>query len=317
MSQLEEEALSTEILPKGVTSTTGLFTISIRVRKSLPDFLHSVNLKYVKLGYHYLITHAVYLLTIPVLLLAASAEITSLGRYDLVHIWHHHVQYNHMLVLACSGLLVFLATVWFMARKRPVYLVDFACYKPADNLKVTREIFMRHSRLSGKFTEKTLEFQRRIMERSGVGEETYLPPSIIALPAYPCMKEARLEAEMVMFGALDELFQKTGVKPKDVGVLVVNCSLFNPTPSLSAMIINHYKMRGNVKSLNLGGMGCSAGLIAIDLAKDLLQVSICLWSVSDQFYISYDQLACQAFLAYRCLPVSTFDSCCLDFACQG
>ncbi|KAJ7558583.1 hypothetical protein O6H91_04G047300 [Diphasiastrum complanatum] len=85
------------------------------------------------------------------------------------------------------------------------------------------------------------------------------------------MKEARAEAELVMFGALDELFEKTKVKAKDVGILVVNCSLFNPTPSLSAMIINHYKMRGNIRSFNIGGMGCSAGIVALDLAKDMLQ----------------------------------------------
>ena len=76
-----------------------------------------------------------------------------------------------------------------------------------------------------------------------------------------------------MFGAIDDLLQKTGVKPKDIGILIVNCSLFNPTPSLSAMVVNHYKLRGNIISYNLGGMGCSAGLISIDLAKHLLQVS--------------------------------------------
>lgn len=75
-----------------------------------------------------------------------------------------------------------------------------------------------------------------------------------------------------MFGALDNLFSSTSVKPKDIGILVVNCSLFNPTPSLSAMIVNKYKLRGNIKSFNLGGMGCSAGVISVDLAKDLLQV---------------------------------------------
>ncbi|KAJ6745487.1 3-KETOACYL-COA SYNTHASE 11 [Salix koriyanagi] len=37
------------------------------------------------------------------------------------------------------------------------------------------------------------------------------------------------------------------------------------------MVINHYKLRGNILSYNLGGMGCSAGLISIDLAKHLLQ----------------------------------------------
>lgn len=38
------------------------------------------------------------------------------------------------------------------------------------------------------------------------------------------------------------------------------------------MIVNHYKLRGNIQSINLAGMGCSAGVISIDLAKDLLQV---------------------------------------------
>ena len=59
-----------------------------------------------------------------------------------------------------------------------------------------------------------------------------------------------------------------------VDILVVNCSLFNPTPSLSAMIINHFKMRSNIVSYNLAGMGCSAGVIAVNLAKELLQVSL-------------------------------------------
>ncbi|KAF2290073.1 hypothetical protein GH714_001760 [Hevea brasiliensis] len=37
------------------------------------------------------------------------------------------------------------------------------------------------------------------------------------------------------------------------------------------MVINHYKLRHNINSFNLGGMGCAAGVIAIDLAKDLLK----------------------------------------------
>ncbi|XP_037430212.1 3-ketoacyl-CoA synthase 2-like [Triticum dicoccoides] len=85
-------------------------------------------------------------------------------------------------------------------------------------------------------------------------------------------QEARQEAEAVMFGAIDNLLAKTGVRARDIGVVVVNCSLFNPTLSLSTMVINHYKLRGNVASYNLGSMGCSAGLISINLAKQLLQV---------------------------------------------
>jgi 3-ketoacyl-CoA synthase len=112
----------------------------------------------------------------------------------------------------------------------------------------------------------------RILERSGLSEETYCSEGMHAIPPEPTMANARTEAESIMFSALDNLFGATGVKPKDVGILVVNCSLFNPTPSLSAMIINRYKLRGSVRIFNLGGMGCSAGVITIDLARDMLQV---------------------------------------------
>jgi hypothetical protein len=78
-----------------------------------------------------------------------------------------------------------------------------------------------------------------------------------------------------------------------VDILIVNCSLFNPTPSLSAMIVNHFKMKSNVVSYNLSGMGCSAGVIAISLAKELLQV--CAWSDYPprvQKYAQYCGLPC-------------------------
>lgn len=140
----------------------------------------------------------------------------------------------------------------------------------------TRELFMDRSAQAASFTEENLAFQKKILERSGLGQKTYFPEAILEVPPNPCMAEARKEAEMVMFGAIDALLEKTGVKPKDIGILIVNCSLFNPTPSLSAMVVNHYKLRGNVLSYNLGGMGCSAGLISIDLAKQMLQVcSMC------------------------------------------
>ncbi|XP_068653645.1 3-ketoacyl-CoA synthase 11-like [Aristolochia californica] len=236
----------------------------------LPDFKQSIKLKYVKLGYHYLITHGMYLFLTPLLALIA-AQLSTLSFQDLHDLWDH-LRYNLISVILSSTLLVFLCTLYFLTRPRPVYLVNFACYKPDEARKCTRQIFMQRSSLTGSFTPENLEFQRKILERSGLGESTYLPEAVLNVPPNPCMAEARKEAEAVMFGALDELFEKTNIKPKDVGILIVNCSLFNPTPSLSAMLINHYKLRGNIKSYNLGGMGCSAGLISIDLAKDLLQV---------------------------------------------
>jgi 3-ketoacyl-CoA synthase len=78
------------------------------------------------------------------------------------------------------------------------------------------------------------------------------------------MEDARSEAELVIFSAMDSLLKKTRLNPKDIDILIVNCSLFSPTPSLSAMVINKYKLRSNIKSFNLSGMGCSARLISTD-----------------------------------------------------
>ncbi|KAK4346800.1 hypothetical protein RND71_033139 [Anisodus tanguticus] len=78
----------------------------------------------------------------------------------------------------------------------------------------------------------------RILERSGLGEETCLPPAIHYIPPTPTMETARNEAEVVIFYVIDDLMKKTGLKPKDIDILIVNCSLFSPTPSLSAMVVN-------------------------------------------------------------------------------
>ncbi|XP_057975708.1 3-ketoacyl-CoA synthase 4 [Malania oleifera] len=256
--------------PKAPGGGGGPVGVQIHHSRRLPDFLQSVNLKYVKLGYHYLISNLLTLCLVP-LMVVILVQASQMNPHDLRQLWLH-LQYNLVSVITCSTVLVFGSTVYIVTRPRPVYLVDYACYRAPDHLKVRFQQFMDHSKLTGDFEESSLEFQRKILERSGLGEETYVPEAMHSIPPQPSMAAARAEAEQVMFGALDNLFSSTSIKPKDIGILVVNCSLFNPTPSLSAMIVNKYKLRGNIKSFNLGGMGCSAGVIAIDLAKDLLQV---------------------------------------------
>nr|QYJ54442.1 3-ketoacyl-CoA synthase-like protein [Consolida ajacis] len=251
------------------SSATPTATVQLKQTRILPDFLQSVNLKYVKLGYHHLISHLLYLLFIP-LIAVTIVQAGQTDPEDLNQLWIH-LQYNLVSIMTCSAFLVFGSTLYIMRRPCTVYLVDYECYRPPDGRKVKYDQFMEHSRLTGDFDESSLDFQRKILQRSGLGEETYLPRAMHAIPPCPSMAAAREEAEEVMFSALDNLFANTAVKPKDIGILVVNCSLFNPTPSLSAMIVNKYKLRGNIRSFNLGGMGCSAGVIAIDLAKDLLQ----------------------------------------------
>lgn len=66
--------------------------------------------------------------------------------------------------------------------------------------------------------------------------ETFFPPAFFHEPPVINMDTAREEAEMVLYGAVEELLKKTGLKPRQIDVLVTNCSLFNPTPSLSGKL---------------------------------------------------------------------------------
>ncbi|CAA6661387.1 unnamed protein product [Spirodela intermedia] len=208
-----------------------------RHQRRLPDFLQSVRLKYVKLGYHYLVSNLVAILFLPVMILVVL-EASRTSPDDLRQLWHGlHSLHDP---------------------PPPIYLVDYACYRPPDHLRARFHQFVEHARLCGEFDDSSFDFQVKVLERSGLGDETYVPEAMHHLPPRICLVTAREETEQVMFGAMDALFRSTAVRARDIGILVVNCSLFNPTPSLSAMIVNR--------------MGCSAGVIALDLAKDLLQV---------------------------------------------
>ena len=248
-----------------------------RKKNNLPNFFLSVQLKYVKLGYHYLVSNATYLMLMPVLCVIFA----HLSTFTVDELWNQ-LKFNFVTVVLSSTSIVFTATLYFMSRPRKVYLVDFSCYKPGPAHIASRELFMQLSAASEIFTEQSLAFQKKILEKSGYGEMTYAPIGLMRVPPDQSMAESWRESEMVMFGAIDDLLAKTRVKPRDIGILVVNSSLFNPTPSLSARVVNHYKLRGNILSYNLGGMGCSAGLISIDLAKDLLQV--CYFKLMANFY---------------------------------
>uniref|UniRef100_A0A0D9WP22 3-ketoacyl-CoA synthase n=1 Tax=Leersia perrieri TaxID=77586 RepID=A0A0D9WP22_9ORYZ len=167
------------------------------------------------------------------------------------------------------------ATVYLMMRPRAVYLVDYACFRTAPNCRVPFATFLEHARQLPVLTDRSVRFMTRLLERSGLGEETCLPPSQHYIPTYEycTLDAARAEVELVVFSAIDELFAKTGVSPDDVDILVVNCSLFCPTPSFVDMIVNRYKLRSGIRSMHLSGMGCSASIVSVGLARNLLQVA--------------------------------------------
>uniref|UniRef100_A0ACD5WX52 Uncharacterized protein n=1 Tax=Avena sativa TaxID=4498 RepID=A0ACD5WX52_AVESA len=168
--------------------------------------------------------------------------------------------------------------LYLMLRPCTVYLTDYACFHSSFNRPlacIPMASFIEHNNESPSINERSVRFISRLLARSGLGEETCLPAAHNYIPAqeYCTLDNARSEFELVVFSAIDDLFAKTGVAPDAISILVVNCSLFCPTPSLVDVIINRYKLRSDIRSMHLSGMGCSAGLISVGLARNLLQVA--------------------------------------------
>ncbi|XP_044435951.1 3-ketoacyl-CoA synthase 5 [Triticum aestivum] len=166
------------------------------------------------------------------------------------------------------------ATVYLMLRPRAVYLVDYACFDTSPLLRIPMASFIEHTKHTPTMSERSVRFMSRLLARSGLGEETRLPEAHHFIPTheYCTLENARTEFELVVFSAIDDLLVKTGVTADAIGVLVLNCSLFCPTPSLVDIIVNKYNLCCDIRSVNLSGMGCSAGLISVGLARNLLQV---------------------------------------------
>lgn len=174
----------------------------------------------------------------------------------------------------CFVILVVMA--WILRMDNPVYLLSFATFKAPDSWRITHDEFLALMRSQGSFTDENMGFMERLLARSGIGQSTAFPPGIVQCldptkKADRSSERSRKEAQAIIFDIVERAMKKANVKAKDIDVLVINCSLFSPTPSLCAMVISHFKMRSDILSYNLSGMGCGASLLALDLGAKMLQ----------------------------------------------
>lgn len=157
----------------------------------------------------------------------------------------------------------------------PVYLLSFATFHAPESWKVSHEQIIEMMRRQNSFTDESIDFMRRLLVRSGTGQSTAWPPGIVQClegkETDRTIEGSRKEAEIVIFDIVEKALKKAKVHPKEIDVLVINCSLFSPTPSLCAMVVSKFGMRSDVLTYNLSGMGCGASLISVGLAKDMLQ----------------------------------------------
>jgi 3-ketoacyl-CoA synthase len=163
-------------------------------------------------------------------------------------------------------------------RRAAIYCIENTVFKPPLEWQVSHADVDSLYAVQGCFTEASKDFLKKITAKSATGQRTHLPPNMIesirtGKPLDKSVNCARSEAELVVFTLVEEVLLKARIRPKDIDVLIINCSLFSPTPSLCAMVSHKFGMRSDIKSYNLSGMGCSANVISIDLAKQLLQNS--------------------------------------------
>jgi hypothetical protein len=87
-----------------------------------------------------------------------------------------HVHTFWYLYASGAGIVAYL--VW---QSRPsVYLVDFAVFRAPPEWISTREDIITIMRGLGTFTDDTIDFLRRLLDRSGTGDGTAWPPNIRA-----------------------------------------------------------------------------------------------------------------------------------------
>ncbi|KAJ9547746.1 hypothetical protein OSB04_020289 [Centaurea solstitialis] len=196
---------------------------------------------------------------------------TNFPQYLLIHNNSNTILFLFIMIITIICLLMLYTFIMNKASSE-VYLIDFACYKPPVSQQCSKEFALYQARSNGYFTEETIDFMEKTMERSGLGDSTYLAEVFFGKTYAPSIRDSRREVEMAVFGSVDMLLAKTGVRSEDIGILIVNCCIYNTVPSLSTIVVNRYKLPENVISYNLVGMGCSAGLLAIGLAKQLLKV---------------------------------------------
>jgi len=89
------------------------------------------------------------------------------------------------------------------------------------------------------------------LERSGTGQSTAWPPSIVEClktgePQDASVENSRAESKQVICDVIRDVLAKTGTHAREIDILIINCSLFSPTPSLCALAAHEFGMRTDI-----------------------------------------------------------------------
>ncbi|KAF8010674.1 hypothetical protein BT93_J1353 [Corymbia citriodora subsp. variegata] len=178
-------------------------------------------------------------------------------------------------LMYASSILYFLFVMWRKIderRDRHCYILDYQCYKPTDDRMLDTGFCGEILRRTKNLGLLEYKFLLKAIVSSGIGEQTYGPRMIFAgREDNPQLADGLVEMDEFFHDSIQKLLDRSGIAPSQIDVLVVNVSMLASVPSLSARIINHYKLRHDVKVFNLTGMGCSASLVSMDIVRNVFK----------------------------------------------
>nr|XP_043610635.1 3-ketoacyl-CoA synthase 12-like [Erigeron canadensis] len=182
-------------------------------------------------------------------------------------------------------------------RHQKCYLLDYQLYKPSDDRKLSTEFCGEVIKRAKNLGLNEYKFLLKAIVSSGIGEETYAPRMVFeGREENPTYQDAIIEMEELFEYTIGRLLRRTGISPLEIDVLVVNISMLACMPSLSSRIVNRYKMREDIKTYNLCGMGCSASLVSLNVVesifkskKNQLAMVVTSESLTPNWYIGNDR----------------------------
>ncbi|GMG98224.1 hypothetical protein Nepgr_000064 [Nepenthes gracilis] len=179
------------------------------------------------------------------------------------------------ILLCVIPLLYLLFSLWKWASAgddQACYILDYECFKPSDDRIISTEFSGDIIKRNKNLGLNEYKFLLKAIVSSGIGEQTYGPRNVLlGREDIPTLPDAISEMEEFFHDSIEKLLARSGVSPQDIDILVVNVSMLSLAPSLCSRIINHYKMREDIKAFNLTGMGCSASLISIDVVRNIFK----------------------------------------------
>ncbi|KAL5055981.1 hypothetical protein RYX36_036663 [Vicia faba] len=157
-------------------------------------------------------------------------------------------------------------------RDRECYILDYQCHKPTQDRMLGTEFCGKIIRRTENLGLDEYKFLLKAIVSSGIGEQTYAPRNVFeGREASATIHDGISEMVDFFDDSIVKLLARSKISPSEIDVLVVNISMLSALPSLSARIINRYKLRHDVKVYNLTGMGCSASLISLDIVQNIFK----------------------------------------------